>query len=57
VFTAVIVDREFRGLNYKNFERQLRHFLRNETQHHLANGELSAEFFTVTNVALETGKI
>jgi hypothetical protein len=56
VFAAVVTDKEFKGLNYNNFVRHVRHFLRNVTHQHLRHVELAVEFFTVTHVALETGE-
>jgi hypothetical protein len=54
-FTAVAIDKEFRGLDYKNFLRHVQLFLKDRTQH-LTNGELSFEFYTGTDITLQPGE-
>jgi hypothetical protein len=55
-FTAVVIDREFRGLNYNDFLRHVKLFLKDTTQQHLTNGELSYDFYTVTDIIIQTGE-
>lgn len=50
-----MIDREFGGLDFKDIVRHVKLVLKDRTQH-LANGELSTEFYTVTDIALQTGK-
>jgi hypothetical protein len=57
LFVAVVTDKEFRRLDYKNLLMQMRHFLRNATHQHLTHGELSTEFFTKTDLTIERGEI
>jgi hypothetical protein len=52
-----VIDREFKGLDYKNFVRHVKLFLKDITQEHLTHGELSTEFYTVTDIAIKTGEI
>jgi ferritin len=52
-----VIDEEFRGLDYKDLLRQTRYFLRNATQQHLTHGEMSTEYFTRTDIAIEAGGI
>jgi hypothetical protein len=55
-FTAVVIDKEFRGLDYNNFLRHVKLFLKDTTQQHLTNGELSYDFYTGTDVSIQTGE-
>lgn len=57
MFTAVVIDDEFKGLDYEVLLRHMRKLLRNATHQHLTHGELSTEFFTKTRITIETGKI
>jgi hypothetical protein len=56
VFAAVVTDQQFKGLNHNNFVRHVKYFLRNVTHQHPTHGELAVEFFTVKDIALETGE-
>jgi len=55
-FTAVVIDREFRGLTYENFLRHVQLFLKDRTQQHLTDGELSFQVYTGTDITIPTGE-
>ena len=52
---GVVVDPEFKGLDYKNFSKRVRRFLNEDTMKVLNHGEIKFEIFTLADFSIQKG--
>ncbi|PSN38342.1 Ionotropic receptor 93a [Blattella germanica] len=47
---ALVVDKNFKGVNYQNFSMKMRHYLRETIAQHLKHGKLYVKIFTPSDI-------
>ncbi|KAJ9582897.1 hypothetical protein L9F63_022758 [Diploptera punctata] len=50
VFLAIVIDVKFKNIDYENFARRVKQFLKEDARQNLKHGELKVEIFTSTNI-------